>query len=209
MVFEGQGQDSWRGTSPGGFEFGIQGFTYGPPVLKSITFFLDGSCMVCDQYGRHIRCAVLADGSEVRFADRPPDGSKENVYAPRAQFANHERVLKALAAERIDWLSYEVKWRDKSGRQITKSGLTAAKAAEIQTKVLQDGCSSVLMDRTINCAGWPQLPYEELKKLPELPPTPEEDLRRIVDPDMRRAALRIRREVDESRAKELQAVEEE
>lgn len=61
----------------------------------------------------------------------------------------------------------------------------------------------------LNCAGWPQIPYDKLKELDELPPTPIEELRKIVDTDLRKDALRIRREVDAAREKEMSAIEEE
>lgn len=64
----------------------------------------------------------------------------------------------------------------------------------------------------LSCAGWPQLPYEQLKKLAELkglPPTPLDELKKITDSTLRKDALRIRREVDEAREKELQAAEDE
>ena len=57
--------------------------------------------------------------------------------------------------------------------------------------------------RTLSCAGWPQLPYADLKALPEVPPTPLEELRKIRDPALRKDALRARREADEIRTKEL------
>ena len=63
--------------------------------------------------------------------------------------------------------------------------------------------------RTLQCAGWPQLPYKELMELPELPPTPLEELRKIRDPVLRKDALRARRETDEVRTKEMVSVEEE
>ena len=59
----------------------------------------------------------------------------------------------------------------------------------------------------VRYAGWPQIPYDMLKTLPELPPTPIEELRKIKDPALRKDALRARREVDEARAKEFQAIE--
>ena len=61
---------------------------------------------------------------------------------------------------------------------------------------------------TLTCAGWPQLPYTQLKALKELPPTPSEELRKIDDPVLRKDALRIRHEVDEARAKEMVVIEE-
>src|SRR5262249_9576158 len=53
-------------------------------------------------------------------------------------------------------------------------------------------------------AGWPQLPYEQLKELAATPPTPTEPLLKIKDAGLRKDALRLRREVDESRAQEAQ-----
>lgn len=60
---------------------------------------------------------------------------------------------------------------------------------------------------TLSCAGWPQLPYEKLKKLKQLPPTPMEDLRKICDQQLRKDAMRVRREADDVRAKELAEAE--
>jgi hypothetical protein len=142
-------------------------------------------------------------GQEVRFADTPPSASREGDVTPRPQFATHMQVLAALAAERIDWLSYQVTYRAKGGGLVVRQGLTLDNATKMQAKALQEGNTQVLLDRTITCAGWPQLPYEELKKLGDLPPTPEAELKKIVDHELRRAALRIRREVDAERAKEL------
>lgn len=59
---------------------------------------------------------------------------------------------------------------------------------------------------TLSYAGWPQLPYDELKKLSTLPPTPANDLMKIPNPTLRRDALRMRREVEESKAQELAAM---
>lgn len=209
MAFEGHGTDSWSGRSPGGFEFGVQGWNWGQPVPKSITFFLDNTAMVCDQYGRQIRRAVLSSGQEVRFADTPPDASREGNVYPRPQFATHQQVLAALAEERIDWLTYHVIYRDKTGGRQTRAGLTFEKATELQAKLLQEGAMQVSMDKTIACAGWPQLSYEDMKKLKELPPTPEAELKKIVDTELRRVALRVRREANEAREKELQVAEQE
>lgn len=213
MGFEGSGGESqFNTTSPGGHVFGISGWVWGAPVPKSITFFLDGSALVADQYGRVIRKAVAPDGSEVLFADRPPDASRdphgrEGQVVSRPQFATHAQVIAALDAEKINWLSYEVRWRDRSGRQQMRGELTPERAGELQLRLIKEGCTAVLMERTISCAGWPQLPYEVLKKLPELPPTPEAELLKIRDPQMRKDALRLRREVDAAMAKELQATE--
>lgn len=134
--------------SPGGFVFGVQGWDWGEPRPKSITFFTDGTCRVSDQHGRPIRGAVV-DSKEVLFAS-----------------ATHAQVVEALAAERVDWT-------------------------------------------TLTCAGWPQLPYEQLKELKELPPTPEDELAKIKNAQLRKDALRARREFDAARAAELQESEEE
>ena len=177
MAFEGQSPNN--GNSPGGFEFGIRGWAYGPPVAKSITFFLDNTCVVCDQYGRKITRAVLDSGEEGRFADSAPDANREGDVHPRPQFATHAQVIAALLAEKVDWLSYEVRYRDKSGGNKVRGGLVLDAATKLQAKLLHDGCNPVMVDRTIACAGWPQLPYAELKKIGELPPTPEAELRTV------------------------------
>jgi hypothetical protein len=145
--------------------FGVQGWTWGEPRPKSITFFLDGTAKVSDQHGRPIRGTVV-DNKEVRFADAAPIADRGGDVVPRPQFASHAQVIAALAAERVDWLK---------------------------------------LDR----AGWPQLPYDELVKLAELPPTPLEELRKIRDPQLRKDALRARREADDARSKEMQEAEQE
>lgn len=208
MAFERDGGESWSGVSPGGFEFGIQGFVYGPPMPKSVTFFLDGSALVADQYGRSIKGAQLADGRVVMFADGPPEANKEGDVVPRPQFATHAQVVGALLEERIDWLSYEVRWRGRDNRNNARSGLTLADATKHQTRLLHEGNSMVAIGRTIVCAGWPQLPYEELKKLPEVPPTPLEELRKIRDPQMRKDAMRLKREIGAAREKEMASAQE-
>ena len=102
---------------------------------------------------------------------------------------------------------------DQHGRPIKGTVVDGTKA------VLFDKCSHAeviaALDgeridwRTLTCAGWPQLPYAELKKLADLPPTPIDELRKIKDTDLRRDALKMRREMDDVRAKELQAAERE
>lgn len=209
MGFEGHGAESWYGKSPGGFEFGVQGWQWGPPVPKSITFFLDNTAVVCDQYGRQIRRAVSDAGVEVRFADAPPEANKDGEVIPRPQFATHGQVIAALAAEGIDWLAYEVRWRTRDGSNKMRGRLSMIDAGKLQLRLLGEGNAPVVMDRTIASAGWPQIPYDELKKLPELPPTPLEELRKIRDSHLRKDAIRIRREVDEAREAELQVAAEE
>ena len=148
-------------TSPGGFVFGIQGWTWGDPKPRSITFFLDNTCRVSDQHGRPIKGTVI-DNRIVMFAPHGP--TQDDPPGARAKYATHTQVIEALVAERVDWTRLDM-------------------------------------------AGWPQIPYEALKKLAVLPPTPLDELRKIPDTQLRRDALRIRREVDEFRAKETAAVE--
>ncbi len=205
MPFESTGEQSYLGKSPGGFEFGVQGWVWGQPRPTSITFFLDNTAMVCDQYGRQIRRSVSNDGQELRFADTPPEASRENGVEPRPQFATHQQVIAALKAENINWLGYEVRYLDRAGQLRSRNNLTLEQATELQSKLIRDECRQVVLAREIACAGWPQLPYDKLKALPELPPTPLEELRKITDPELRKAAIQARRECDGVREKELQA----
>mgnify|MGYP001612654436 CR=1 FL=1 len=139
----------------------MQGWDWGEPRPKTITFFIGcggeccsragetcphhGSAKVCDQHGRPIRGAVV--------------NNKEVVFAT----ATHAQVIDALTAERIDW-------------------------------------------QKLTSAGWPQLPYEQLRQLKSLPPTPEEELLKIFDPRLRRDAIRAKRECLAVRAKEVEAI---
>lgn len=134
--------------SPGGFVFGVSGWTWGEQRPKSITFFLDGTAKVHDQHGRPVK-GTVKDGKPVYF-DK----------------CSHAQVIAALADERLDW-------------------------------------------QTLSHAGWPQIPYEELKKLKELPPTPEDELKKIADPNLRRDALRAKREAAAEQEKQYQAIEDE
>lgn len=203
-----EGQDGGVGSvkSPGGFTFGIEGWNWAQPIPKSITFFTDGSAMVCDQYGRHIRRAVGLDGAEVHFADTPPAANTEGVVVPRPQYADHAQVIAALAADRFNWLDYEVRYRDRGGNKV-RPGLTLEAANKLRDRLIKDGTHVDGVFRSITCAGWPQLPYDELLELDELPPTPIEELKKIPNAQLRKDALRIRREKNEAMAKELQAAE--
>jgi hypothetical protein len=134
--------------SPGGFVFGVQGWTWGEQRPMSITFFLDGTAKVSDQHGRPIK-GTVKDGRPVYF-DK----------------STHAQVIAALADERVDW-------------------------------------------QNLTCAGWPQLPYEELQKVKLLPPTPVEELSKIPNTRLRADALRIKREMEEARVTESQAVQDE
>lgn len=204
MGFESQGGLSALSTkSPGGFEFGVQGWMWGDPRPCSITFFLDNTAMVSDQYGRQIRRAVTNEGNEIHFADKPPDGSREGTIQPRPQYATHKQTLDALAAERIDWQAYAVQWVTKSNDRKYQGGLTRDQAAKLQVQRFGENCSQVTVTREIVYAGWPQLPYVELAKLSELPPTPIVELQKILDGDLRRDALKIWRERMEEAEAEL------
>lgn len=86
--------------SPGGFVFGVAGWTWGEPRPVSITFFTDGTAKVSDQHGRPIRGTVV-DGKEVRFAQTPP--AADDPPDARKGLATHAQVVAALAAERVDW----------------------------------------------------------------------------------------------------------
>lgn len=173
--FRSSGGQPKMSMSPGGFEFGVQGWHYADPIPKSITFFLDNTVLVADQYGRPIR-GVVAEGKELWFAITPPEQHMDVslLYQPRSitienksvPLATHAQVIAALTAERIDW-------------------------------------------KKIPAAGWPQLTYTELKKLGELPPTPLAELRMIRDPQLRKDAMRMRREYDDIRTKELVGAEDE
>lgn len=148
--------------SPGGFVFGPQGWTWGQPQVRSITFCVDGTCRVCDQHGRPIRGITI---------DREGQQRKEVLFAT----SSHAQVIVALEAERIDW-------------------------------------------RKLVCAGWPQLPLEELRKGGDVPaacveallgldmesPKFREACRR---PETRRAMAAARREYLDARAKEYEADE--
>lgn len=159
-----QDQDYYGVTSPGGFIFGVQGWTWGEPRPRTITFFLDGTVKVCDQHGRPIKGCVVDGGKQVKFALTAP--SHDDPPTGRTGYATHAQVVAALAAERIDW-------------------------------------------RTLTWSGWPQLPYDDLKQVPALPPTPIEELRKIKDPALRKDSLRVRREIDTALAREMGATDDE
>ena len=96
----GEAQQSGEFQSPGGFVFGVQGWTWGEPRPRSITFFLDNTARVSDQHGRPIRGTVL-DNKEVLFARSAP--SQDDPPGLRSVLATHAQVIAALDAERVDW----------------------------------------------------------------------------------------------------------
>lgn len=213
MPFESDQFHNGTVRSPGGFEFGVSGWTPGAPIPKSITFFLDGSATVADQYGRPIKCSVMGD-REIRFADRPPNGNHDGAVSPRPQFATHLQVIEALLAEGVNWLAYQVRWISKSNRPSVRNNLTLEAATKLQGTLTSEGNINVVVMREIVCAGWPQLTYDELKKLPltALPPVLMDgaahdsyldSLRKIPDPSLRRDAIRFRKEMYESSLKEM------
>lgn len=190
MAFHSQGgTNGGMPVSPGGFEFGLQGWSWPEPVPCGITFFLNNTVMVTDQFGRAIRGAEV-DGKRVFFAVSAPradDPEPGFVRAPspsgsgvvRMRLATHAEAVAALEAERVDWVG-------------------------------------------LNRAGWPQLDYASLKKLPGLPAwpfdaehnpatglTPGRTCNCVVcavrDPEVRKAALRARAEAEEAAAREMEA----
>ena len=56
----------------------------------------------------------------------------------------------------------------------------------------------------LDSAGWPQLPYDELKALAFLPATPLDELAKIKNRELRIDAMRIRREVDAAALEEAE-----
>lgn len=181
MPFESLSGGGSSMMSPGGFEFGVQGWIWGEPNPKSITFFLDGSVMVCDQHGRPIKGVVSESGEALYFATTPPPATTDNSMPYEKRFhvdnmdrngkhvqkyplATHVQVVAALVLERIDWMK-------------------------------------------LNRAGTPQLPYDELKKVPNLPLLSDEEVRRIPDRSLRSDLMKLRREQAEIRSKELEAAE--
>lgn len=190
--------------SPGGFEFGVQGWNWGTPIPNSVTFFIDGTAMVCDQHGRPIKGAILSStGKEVLFAPAPPAGSREGIVTPRPWLANHEQVIAALMEEKIDVIDH------------MNSAGTACTRCQGQGKYGNERCRLCKgsgIKQTVQCAGWPQIPYDQLTKLKNLPKSADEDIAKISDPKLRRDAMRIRRERGaefEKTQKELQEVTEE
>lgn len=166
MPFESQGgTPGGLPESPGGFQFGLQGWNWPEPVPRGITFFLDNTAKVTDQFGRAIKGAII-DGKPVMFAIQAPDADKDGKIVPRPQYATHQQVVAALEHERVDW-------------------------------------------RTLVRAGWPQLPYDSLKDVQDLPSMPPgedglPELVKIRDKALRRDALRLWKERRELVEKELQ-----
>ncbi len=176
-------QDISQFVSPGGFVFGLSGWVWGEQRPVGITFFLNGTAMVTDQWGRPIKGATI-DSKEHWFATTPPrhdDPNPGHIWHDKKKvaLATHTEVIAALAHERIDWQS-------------------------------------------LTCAGWPQIPYEELKKMKVPPywpfaanhdPAPTAGAFctcvscSIKDPSMRKDALRIKHESEKARTADIKAAE--
>ncbi len=196
------GSDGTNGVmSPGGFEFGVQGWTWGNPIPHSVTFFLDDTAMVCDQYGRPIKGAILSStGKEVLFAPSPPVASREGVVTPRPWLGSHVAVVEALLEEKIDVITN----MNESGMACPRCKGEGRLGAERCRP-----CKGSGVKVTVQCAGWPQLPYDHLVNLKTLPPSSDEDVLKIRDPKFRRDALKLRRERTaeyERTQKELQEI---
>lgn len=103
-------------------------------------------------------------------------------------------VLFAKGPPEFDPLPHVIKERKKCGTHAQVIAALVAEGIDWQSLTL---------------SGWPQLPYEELKKLRVVPNTPIRELRKIPDIELRRAALRVRKEADEARRREMQLLDEE
>lgn len=101
--------------SPGGFVFGVVGWTWGEARPRSVTWFLDGTAKVSDQHGRPIRGFIVTVGDPVFASCKPAEGGGKQVLLAmtpptyddppdaRRAMATHLQVVKALEAERVDW----------------------------------------------------------------------------------------------------------
>lgn len=200
--------------SPGGYVFscfGPQGVVYAAPIPTGITFFLDGSAVVCDQYGRLMKGVQTNDGRVVLFASSPPEANREGTIVPRPQFASHAEVVEALEAEGVNLLAHEVHYRDKGGKQHVTGGLSFDEANKIQAQRVKEGCTHVSVRRTVTCAGWPQLSCDRQRALKHLLPQeyPVEELLKIRDPERRKDCLRIYAEMAAGRDSEVARAREE
>lgn len=57
----------------------------------------------------------------------------------------------------------------------------------------------------LETAGWPQLPYVELKAMVKVPATPADELAKIKNKELRQAALQLRKEADAAALAESEA----
>lgn len=103
--------------SPGGFVFGIQGYSYGEVRPTSVTFFMDGTARVCDHHGNKMlsgtHAEVIAELEEASvnwqtlacagWPQLPYALLKELTYAPATPIDElmkiKDRVLRADAVK--------------------------------------------------------------------------------------------------------------
>ncbi len=101
-----KGDSDWTGEvrSPGGHVFGLQGFQFADPIVCALTFYLDNTCEVHDQYGRPVRGVITKDNKTVLFAPDPPNADRGNdAYRGPHKYATHMETVIALEGENIDW----------------------------------------------------------------------------------------------------------
>lgn len=188
-------------TSPGGdFVFGVSGWDWGQQRPTSITFFtgcgLDcctkteglacphqGFAKVCDQHGRPIKGTVSEEGTVVLFNK-----------------CSHAQTIAALQAEGIDVLAAI---NDAGGQCLRCKGTKMFNNKWCPVCYHKASGTSTGLKPMVTCTGWPQLPYDKLKKLKNLPMTPIEELVKIHDQELRRDALKMRKEMEAEHQKAL------
>jgi hypothetical protein len=208
--FQSWGDAGGNGLSPGGFEFGVTGWRWPYPVPSSVTFYLDNTASVFDQFGRPIKGVVLPDGKAIRFATTPPkaDGCDSNL---RKIFASHKDVVSVLMGEHIDLI-----------QEMNEVGspCPSCKGTGNHSNVHCQQCHGTGRRTTVVCSGWPQLPYDQLKQLNKMEWPFDKEHKvgnqrcgcvscNIQDPALRKDALKMRREIEEKYAKEMAAASEE
>lgn len=199
--------------SPGGFEFGVTGWIWPNPVPSSVTFYLDNTAGVFDQWGRPIKGVVLPSGREVRFANAPPRADDSDAVL-RKQFATHAEVVEVLLAEGVDLIAE----MNSVGSPCPRCQGTG-RSGERQCRT----CRGSGRKAVVSCAGWPQLTYEQLKKLSAVEWPFDRTCRKnssggtgqrcgcvncsIRDPALRRDAMRVRAEAAAAATAEQEAAE--
>ena len=177
--------------SPGGFMFGVQGWDWGPQRPSAVTFFLNGTAKVSDQHGRPIKGVVNPETQVATLFDQ----------------CTHAQTVAALMGERVDVIgemnAVGTPCNTCKGKRQVQGGKWCP-ACHHKASAESTGLRPCLI-----VSGWPQLPYKELQRLKTLPQTPIEELRKIKNAELRKDALRIRREHDEAREKELVNAEQE
>jgi len=147
-------------TSPGGIDFGIQGWDYGEVRPTTIVFLITGIARVCDHHGNPI----------------------DELCGP------HADILAQLKEAGFDWFVADDEQRT--------LWLTRKNRGKMDKNVSM-----------MSVAGFPHLPYAELKKMPRLPETPIDELRNIKNKKHRNDALRARAEADRENQKSMEAEE--